>query len=114
MHRNLLYPIGFISYNKPTPLPRKKKPEIQKCAEPSDDGQSIYSDNSYEDIVVTGPEDNIPQNIVNTETREPAITENRSASGEIETVPVNERVQNLLIQRKLMKMMLMYLEDHLG
>lgn len=90
LHRNLLYPIGFISYNKPTPLPRKKKPEIQKCAEPSDDGQGIYSDNSYEDIVVTGPEDNIPQNIVNTETWEPAITENRSASGEIETIPVNE------------------------
>lgn len=54
----------FISYNKPTPLPRKKKPEIQKSTEPSDDGQSIYSENSFEDIVVTGPEDNIPPNIV--------------------------------------------------
>lgn len=89
LHRNLLYPIGFISYNKPTPLPRQKKPVVQKHAEPSDDGQSIYSEQSYDDIVVSDLEDNIPQNIVNTETQEPAISEdiediseNRSASDE--------------------------------
>lgn len=93
LHRNLLYPIGFISYNKPTPLPRQKKPVVQKHAEPSDDGQSIYSEQSYDDIVVTDLEDNIPQNIVNTETQEPAISENiedisenRSASDETEIV----------------------------
>lgn len=93
LHRNLLYPIGFISYNKPTPLPRQKKPVVQKHAEPSDDGQSIYSEQSYDDIVVTDLEENIPQNIVNTETQEPAISEdiediseNRSASDETEIV----------------------------
>lgn len=75
MLQNLIYPIGFISYNKQTPLPRKKNPIEQKHAEPSDDSHIIHSERSYEDIVVTDLEDNIPQTIVNTEIEEPAIAE---------------------------------------